>query len=48
MGEEAKNTTPDAIQIASALASKALAFVTNDAALNKINEIKVIQLSDLL
>lgn len=37
--------TPDALQIAAALLSKAKIFVTNDHTLNRVKEIKIIQLN---
>jgi predicted nucleic acid-binding protein len=40
--------TPDAIQLATALISKADCFLTNDPALKKVKEVKVIVLDDLL
>ena len=40
--------TPDAIQLATALVSKADCFLTNDPALKKVKEVKVIVLDDLL
>jgi len=40
--------TPDAIQIATSLEAKADIFITNDATLKKISEIKVLLLSEML
>ena len=40
--------TPDAIQIATSLEVKADIFITNDATLKKISEIKVLLLSEML
>lgn len=40
--------TPDAIQIATSLEAKANVFITNDATLKKISEIKVLLLSEML
>ncbi len=40
--------TPDAIQIATSLESKADIFITNDATLKKVSEIKVLLLSEML
>lgn len=40
--------TPDAIQIATSLEAKANIFITNDATLKKISEIKVLLLSEML
>jgi len=40
--------TPDAIQIATSLEEKADIFITNDATLKKISEIKVLLLSEML
>jgi predicted nucleic acid-binding protein len=40
--------TPDAIQIATSLEVKADLFITNDATLKKISEIKVLLLSEML
>jgi predicted nucleic acid-binding protein len=40
--------TPDAIQIATSLEVKADIFITNDAILKKISEIKVLLLSEML
>jgi len=40
--------TPDAIQIATSLEVKANVFITNDATLKKIKEIKVLLLSEML
>jgi len=40
--------TPDAIQIATSLEVKADIFITNDANLKKISEIKVLLLSEML
>lgn len=42
-----KFRTPDAIQMATALNSKAKAFITNDNKLKKFKEIKVIMLNEL-
>lgn len=39
--------TPDAIHIATAIAKDATMFITNDRALKKIKEIKVVSLGDL-
>ncbi len=40
--------TPDAIQIATSLEAKANIFITSDATLKKISEIKVLLLSEML
>lgn len=40
--------TPDAIQIATSLEAKADIFITNDATLKKVTEIKVLLLSEML
>ncbi|MGD0843639.1 MAG: PIN domain-containing protein [Geobacteraceae bacterium] len=40
--------TPDAIQLATALISKADSFLTNDPALKKVKELKVVVLDDFL
>jgi len=40
--------TPDAIQIATSLEARADIFITNDATLKKISEIKVLLLSEML
>jgi len=40
--------TPDAIQIATSLEAKADIFITNDATLKKISEIKVLLLNEML
>ena len=40
--------TPDAIQVATSLEVQADVFITNDASLKKITEIKVLLLSDML
>jgi len=40
--------TPDAIQIATSLEAQADVFITNDASLKKISEIKVLLLSEML
>jgi len=40
--------TPDSIQIATSLEAKADIFITNDATLKKISEIKVLLLSEML
>lgn len=40
--------TPDAIQIATSLEDKADIFITNDANLKKVSEIKVLLLSEML
>lgn len=41
-------STPDAIQIATSIGAKADIFITNDATLKKITEIKVLLLSEML
>lgn len=43
-----KIKTPDALQIAGAIQKNATLFITNDKQLKKIEEIKVVLLSDLL
>lgn len=40
--------TPDAIQVATSLEQKADIFITNDATLKKISEIKVLLLSEMI
>ena len=40
--------TPDAIQVATSLEAQADIFITNDASLKKVTEIKVLLLSELL
>ena len=40
--------TPDAIQIATSLEAKADTFITNDASLKKISEIKILLLDEML